>query len=109
MSDGSRIPEADRPPASVRPDRRARRRQETIEEIIDIAEEVMADEGVNGLTLAEIRQRLGDPPSRINPLVIAALVSVLTACQERCIAFCYYKYYAIHKYDYVWYKEWPSE
>jgi len=64
---------------------------------------------LNGLTLAEIRQRLGDPPSRINPLVIAALVSVLTACQERCIAFCYYKYYAIHKYDYVWYKEWPSE
>jgi AcrR family transcriptional regulator len=64
MSEGSRIPGADRPPASVRPDRRARRRQETIEEILDIALEVMAEEGVNGLTLAEVARRLGvQPPS----------------------------------------------
>jgi AcrR family transcriptional regulator len=64
MSDGSRIPGTDRPPASIRPDRRARRRQETIEEILDIALEVTAEEGVNGLTLAEVARRLGvQPPS----------------------------------------------
>jgi len=46
------------------PDRRARRRQETIEEILDIAEDVMAEEGVNGLSLAEVARRLGvQPPS----------------------------------------------
>jgi AcrR family transcriptional regulator len=64
MSDASRMPGTDRPPASSRPDRRARRRQETIEEILDIALEVMAEEGVNGLTLAEVARRLGvQPPS----------------------------------------------
>jgi AcrR family transcriptional regulator len=42
-----------------RPDRRARRRQETIEEILDIAIEVMTEDGVNGLTLAEVARRLG--------------------------------------------------
>ena len=50
--------------APPRVDRRARRRQETIEEILDIAEEVMAEEGVNGLSLAEVARRLGvQPPS----------------------------------------------
>ena len=45
-------------------DRRARRRQETIEEILDIAEAVMTKEGVNGLSLAEVARRLGvQPPS----------------------------------------------
>jgi AcrR family transcriptional regulator len=54
----------DRPPPPVRPDRRARRRQETIEEILDIALEVMSEDGVNGLTLAEVARRLGvQPPS----------------------------------------------
>jgi AcrR family transcriptional regulator len=49
---------------SARPDRRARRRQETIEEILDIALEVMAEEGVNGLTFSEVARRLGiQPPS----------------------------------------------
>jgi AcrR family transcriptional regulator len=48
----------------IRPDRRTRRRQETIEEILDLAEEVMADQGVNGLTLSEVARRLGvQPPS----------------------------------------------
>jgi AcrR family transcriptional regulator len=47
-----------------RVDRRARRRQETIEEILDIAQEVMAEEGVNGLTFSEVARRLGiQPPS----------------------------------------------
>jgi AcrR family transcriptional regulator len=50
--------------APQRPDRRARRRQETIEEILDIAEDVIAEHGVNGLTLAEVARRLGvQPPS----------------------------------------------
>jgi AcrR family transcriptional regulator len=44
--------------------RRARRRQETIEEILDLATEVMGEAGVNGLTLAEVARRLGvQPPS----------------------------------------------
>jgi AcrR family transcriptional regulator len=50
--------------AGQRPDRRARRRQETIAEILDIASEIMTEEGVNGLSLAEIARRLGvQPPS----------------------------------------------
>src|SRR5215468_3742656 len=48
----------------VRTDRRARRRHETIEEILDLAEDVMAEEAVNGLTLSEVARRLGvQPPS----------------------------------------------
>ena len=48
----------------ARPDRRARRRQETIGEILDIARDVMTTEGVNGLSLAEVARRLGvQPPS----------------------------------------------
>lgn len=51
-------------PAIAAPDRRARRRQETIEEILDIAETVMIEEGVNGLSVSEIARRLGvQPPS----------------------------------------------
>lgn len=50
--------------AAERPDRRARRRQETIREILDIARDVMTEEGVNGLSLAEVARRLGvQPPS----------------------------------------------
>jgi len=46
------------------PDRRARRRQETIEEILAIAADVMTEEGVNGLSLSEVARRLGvKPPS----------------------------------------------
>jgi AcrR family transcriptional regulator len=48
----------------AKPDRRARRRQETISEILDIARDVMTEEGVNGLSLAEVARRLGvQPPS----------------------------------------------
>src|SRR6476659_5982958 len=46
-------------------DRRARRRQETIEEILDIAIDVMTEHGVNGLTLAEVARRLGVQPPAI--------------------------------------------
>jgi AcrR family transcriptional regulator len=57
------------PPAALvdeppRTDRRARRRQETIREILDIARDVMTEQGVNGLSLAEVARRLGvQPPS----------------------------------------------
>jgi len=45
-------------------DRRAKRHQQTIAEILDIAEEVMAEVGVNALSLAEVARRLGvQPPS----------------------------------------------
>lgn len=45
-------------------DRRARRRQETIEEILDVAVDVMAEEGVAALSLAEVARRVGiKPPS----------------------------------------------
>src|SRR5947209_1007332 len=50
---------ADEPGDAHRPDRRARRRQETIEEILDIAVDVMTEQGVNGLTLSEVARRLG--------------------------------------------------
>jgi AcrR family transcriptional regulator len=50
--------------SSARTDRRARRRQETIHEILDIARELMTEEGVNGLNLSEVARRLGvQPPS----------------------------------------------
>jgi AcrR family transcriptional regulator len=48
----------------ARLDRRARRRQETIEEILEISVVVMTEEGVNGLSLSEVARRLGvQPPS----------------------------------------------
>src|SRR5215831_34212 len=50
--------------AGVPSDRRARRHQETVEEILEIADAVMLEEGVNGLSLAEVARRLGvQPPS----------------------------------------------
>lgn len=55
MADSSAVTGQGRP----RPDRRARRRQETIEEILDLATDVMTEHGVNGLTLAEVARRLG--------------------------------------------------
>jgi AcrR family transcriptional regulator len=52
------------PPAVPDVDRRARRRRETIDEILDIAMDVMNEDGVNGLSLAEVARRLGvQPPS----------------------------------------------
>lgn len=46
------------------PGRRARRRQETIDEILGIAVQIMTDEGAGGLTIAEIARHLGvRPPS----------------------------------------------
>src|ERR1700712_5043461 len=48
----------------TRPDRRHQRRRETIEQVLDTAVAVMADQGVAGLTLGEVARRLGiRPPS----------------------------------------------
>jgi AcrR family transcriptional regulator len=49
---------------AVRLDRRQRRRQETIEQVLDVAVEVMTKQGVAGLTLGEVARRMGiRPPS----------------------------------------------
>jgi AcrR family transcriptional regulator len=45
--------------APVRIDRRARRRLETIEEIVDVSIEVMTEYGVGGLSLGEVARRIG--------------------------------------------------
>lgn len=66
-------------------DRRAKRRQATIEEILDIAEEVMAEEGVNGLSLAEVARRLGvQPPSlyKYFPSLMAVYDAVFQRAQR---------------------------
>ena len=43
----------------VRLDRRHRRRQETIEQIVDVAIDVMAETGAGGLSLGEVARRVG--------------------------------------------------
>src|SRR5258708_12013282 len=45
-------------------DRRQRRRQETIEEVLGLAAQIMAEQGVAGLSVGEIARRMGiRPPS----------------------------------------------
>jgi AcrR family transcriptional regulator len=70
-------------------DRRARRRQETIEEILAIARDVMAEEGVNGLSLAEVARRLGvQPPSlyKYFPSLMAIYDALFARGQEANLA-----------------------
>jgi len=70
-------------------DRRARRRQETIDEILDIAEAVMEEEGVNGLSLAEVARRLGvQPPSlyKYFPSLMAVFDALFGRGQEEHLA-----------------------
>ncbi len=67
---------------SIPLDRRARRRQETIKEILDIATDVMEEEGVNGLTVAEIARRLGVQPPSIYKY-FDSLLAVYDALFER--------------------------
>ncbi len=44
--------------------RRQRRREQTIDQILDVAVQVMAEEGVAGLSLSEVARRMGiQPPS----------------------------------------------
>jgi AcrR family transcriptional regulator len=60
MSERTEAPEV----VIATPDRRARRRIETIDEILAIAVQVMTEDGVNGLSLSEVARRLGvKPPS----------------------------------------------
>jgi AcrR family transcriptional regulator len=45
-------------------DRRARRRQQTLEEVLDIAVELMTEHGVAGLSIGDVARRMGiQPPS----------------------------------------------
>src|SRR3954464_406809 len=63
-------------------DRRARRRQETIEEILAIAEDVMSEDGVNGLSLSEVARRLGVKPPSIYKY-FDSLMAIYDAVFER--------------------------
>ena len=79
------------PAATERPstDRRALRRQQTIEEILDIAEAVMTEEGVHGLSLAEVARRLSvQPPSlyRYFPSLAAVYEALFLRGQQRHLA-----------------------
>lgn len=50
--------------AAPRLDRRHLRRAETIEQVVDVAVQVMAEQGVAGLSLGEVARRMGiQPPS----------------------------------------------
>jgi AcrR family transcriptional regulator len=52
----------DSAPATL--DRRQRRRQETIAEVVDVAAQIMAEHGVVGLSVGEVARRMGiRPPS----------------------------------------------
>jgi AcrR family transcriptional regulator len=51
-------------PATATLDRRQRRRLETIEEVLDVAVELMDEQGVAGLSIGEVARRMGiRPPS----------------------------------------------
>ena len=67
---------------ATHPNRRTRRRQETIDEILAIATDVMSEEGVNGLSLSEVARRLGvKPPSLYK--YFDSLMAVFDALFER--------------------------
>jgi len=52
------------PDTSTGLNRRQRRREQTIDQILDVAVQVMAEEGVAGLSLSEVARRMGiQPPS----------------------------------------------
>jgi len=63
-------------------DRRTRRHQETIEEILAIADAVMTEEGVNGLSLSEVARRLGVKPPSIYKY-FDSLMAIYDALFER--------------------------
>jgi AcrR family transcriptional regulator len=72
------------PPTSV-PDRRAQRRADTIDEILDIAVDLMAVDGVGGLTVSAVARRLGvKPPSiyKYFPSLIAIYDTLFRRGQE---------------------------
>jgi len=65
MEPSQRRPEAGlAAPGPAAPGRRRRRREQTIDEILDVAIAVMAEEGVAGLSLSAVARRMGiQPPS----------------------------------------------
>ncbi len=63
-------------------DRRTRRRQETIEEILAIADDVLGEHGVNGLSLSEVARRLGVKPPSIYKY-FDSLLAIYDALFER--------------------------
>ena len=69
-------------------DRRQRRRQETIEEVLDIAVEIMTEHGVGGLSLGEVARRMGIRPPSLYVYFASkeALYDALFACGAREIA-----------------------
>ena len=70
-------------PEEIAPgDRRTRRRQETIEEILTIADDVLTEEGVNGLSLSEVARRLGVKPPSIYKY-FDSLLAIYDALFER--------------------------
>jgi AcrR family transcriptional regulator len=69
-------------PSPVSADRRLRRRQETIDEILAIAEALMSEVGVNGLSLSEVARRLGVKPPSIYKY-FDSLMGIYNALFER--------------------------
>jgi AcrR family transcriptional regulator len=76
------MPSTTEVPALTPGDRRARRRQETIDEILAIADDVMSEEGVNGLSLSEVARRLGVKPPSIYKY-FDSLMAIYDALFER--------------------------
>ena len=77
------------PPVPPAPRRRAIRRQQTIDEILDIAEELVAAKGANGLSLSEVARRLGvQPPSlyKYFPSLLAIYDALFRRGQEEHLA-----------------------
>jgi AcrR family transcriptional regulator len=69
-------------PKGVSEDRRTRRRNETVQEILDTAIEVMGEEGVAALSLSEVARRVGmRPPSLYQ--YFASKMAVYDALFER--------------------------
>jgi AcrR family transcriptional regulator len=72
-------------------DRRQQRRQDTIREILDAALEVMAEEGVAGLSLAEVARRVGmRPPSLYQyfPSKLAVYDALFAEGMQACLDHC---------------------
>ena len=64
--------------------RRERRRQETIEEILDLSIEVMRQDGVGGLHLSEVARRLGVQPTALYKY-FPSLIAVYDALYRRAL------------------------
>src|SRR6266487_4526462 len=72
------------PPAAV--DRRQRRRQETIEEVLGLATQIMAEQGVAGLSIGEIARRMGIRPPSLYVALFARGARLLLEAMEAMFA-----------------------